>query len=159
MKRILIITFSLILATVLYGYSQFGNKEIVSAVLQHQINLENPPGAVSAICTSDQKIASGKNIPKGTRFIGKLSKEGNGFQIYFDSIQTPNGQRGQLLAKSNLNVQSIGQTGGVSAKIGQTLYRQTQNNVLGAIFKSSSPNQQPVGSILPKGSEIKIEID
>ena len=159
MKRFFLIISIFIFGTVLYGYTQFLKKETVSAVLQQQINLENPQDVVFAISTYDQKLSNGKNIPRGTRFIGKLSKEGDILQINFNSIQLPDREKEDFPAKSNLNVQSQTQTSGVSANISKTLYKQTKTNVLGAIFKGSNLTEQSNGSILPKGSIIKIQVD
>lgn len=158
MKRFFLITI-LISLTVLYGYTQFLKKETISAVLQYQIDLSNPPDFVFAITTLDQKIASGKNLSKGTRFIGMLSKEGENYVVYFDTIQFSNGDKEPFVAKTNLNYGEEAKLGGVSAKISKTLYKQTKSNVLGAIFKSSGEVQRTSSSVLPRGSTLKIEID
>lgn len=148
----------IILCTGLYGFSQFLKKEIINAVLQYQINIENPPNNIFAISTLDQKLSSGKYLPRSTRFIGKLSNE-EGPVIYFNSIQTPDGKTKEFLAKSNLNINGGRQdkSGGVSAKIGKTLNRQTKSNVLGAIFKDSTNNEK--ARVLPRGYAIKIEVE
>lgn len=159
MKRFFLILLIFILGTVLYGYTQFLKKETILAVLQQQINLENPPDVIFAISTYDQKLSNGKNIPRGTRFIGKLSKTNDSLQINFNSIQIPDREKEDFPAKSNLNIQSQAQTSGVSANISKTLYRQTKSNVLGAIFKSPGNSQELTSQILPRGYTLKIEIE
>lgn len=159
MKKITFLALAILLAaTMLYSYSQFVKKSVISAVLQHQVDLSNPPEAIYAISTFDQTLPDGKSIPKGTRFMGKLSKENNSFIIYFDESQATDGKKTQLLAKSSLNIKE-GESGkGVSAKISKTLYKQTKTNVLGAIFNTptSSPNSN---TILPRGYNLKIEVE
>ena len=157
--------FGIILALILvfgifaYGYTQYLKKETVSAVLQYQVDLNNPPEQVYAISLSEQILPDGKKLEKGTRFIGKLSKEENRYVIYFNTVQNPDGKAKQVIAKSNLGSNVIGQTVGVSAKIGKTLYKQTKTNVLGAIFRNSQDTKEFPTSVLPQGSPLKIEID
>ena len=160
MKKVLITTMLVIVfATALYGYSQFLKKGMISAVLLQEIDLKNPPDPVLAISTYEQNLPDGKNLPKGTRLIGKLASEENGYVIYFNEIQSVDGKRYQFLAKSNLNLKESEGGKGVSAKIGKTLYQQTKTNVLGAIFNNSNNIQTSRNSILPRGSILKIEIN
>ena len=159
MKKLLVTVLSVILVTGLYAYSQFIKKEIIQAVLQYQINLENPPNAIFAISTFDQKLSDGKNILRGTRFIGMVTKEESGYLINFNTIQTSDGKKDQFLGRSNLNTKSNLKVGGVSGKISKTLYERTQTNVLGAIFKAPNESQNSNSLILPQGFTIKIEID
>ncbi|OGI06067.1 MAG: hypothetical protein A3I68_03015 [Candidatus Melainabacteria bacterium RIFCSPLOWO2_02_FULL_35_15] len=142
-----------------YGYTQYLKKGSVSAVLQYQIDLNNPPEQIYAISLFEQKLPDGKELKKGTRFIGKLSKEGDKYIIYFSTIQNPDGESRQVIAKSNLTSNVSGQAVGVSAKIGKTLYKQTKTNVLGAIFHNSQDAKEFPTSVLPQGSPVKIEID
>ena len=142
-----------------YGYTQYLKKGAVSAVLQYQIDLNNPPEQVYAISLSEQTLPDGKKLQKGTRFIGKINKEDTGYIIYFSTLQNPDGDTQQVIAKSNLNSNVSGQAVGVSAKIGNTLHRQTKTNVLGAIFHNSQDVKEFPSSVLPQGSPLKIEID
>ena len=149
----------LVLGVFAYGYTQYLKKADVSAVLQYQIDLNNPPEQIYAISLSEQVLPDGKKLYKGTRFIGKLNKEENRYVIYFNTIQNPDGKSSQVIAKSNLSSNVNGQAGGVSAKIGKTLYKQTKTNVLGAIFYNSQDAKEFPSSVLPQGSSLKIEID
>lgn len=142
-----------------YGYTQYLKKGTVSAVLQYQIDLNDPPKQVYAVSLSEQALPSGKKLEKGTRFIGTLNKEEAGYIIYFNSVQTPDGEMHQVIARSNLGSNSKDQSAGISAKIGKTLYKQTKTNVLGAIFRNSQNPNESGGSVLPQGSLLKIEID
>ena len=155
----IILALILTLGIFAYGYTQYLKKGAISAVLQYQIDLNNPPEQVYAISLSEQILPDGKKLQKGARFIGKLNKEENRYVIYFNTIQNPDGKNSQVIAKSNLNSNVTGQAAGVSAKIGKTLYKQTKTNVLGAIFYNSQDTKEFPGSILPQGSSIKIEID
>ena len=159
MKKFILAISVLAFATILYGYSQYLKKEIISAVLQYQINLDSPPSNIFAISTSDQKIYNKKNLPKGTRFIGKLARGEGGYVIYFDTFQIQEEKSEHISAKSSLNEIEELKSDGVSAKIGKTLYKQTQSNVLGAIFKGSNKSGKINNSILPRGYSIKIEIN
>ena len=159
MKKLLIPFLVLLVVFGLYGYTQFVKKSFVSAVLMHRIDLSNPPEAIFAITTNDQNLSDGKMLPKGTKFIGKVNTESDGYVIHFNSVQTSDGQTMQLLAKSNLNIKQVKQESGVSAKLGTTLHQQTKTNVLGAIFNNPQINQNENGSILQRGSYLKIEID
>ncbi len=142
-----------------YGYTQYLKKATVSAVLQYQIDLNNPPEQVYAISLLEQMLPDGKKLQKGTRFIGKLNKEDSGYVIYFNTTQNSEGKIQQVIAKSNLSSNISGQIGGISGKIGKTLYKQTKTNVLGAIFHNSQDSIELPGSVLPQGSPIKIQID
>lgn len=153
------LSFFLLILTVLYGYSQFIKKGVISAVLQYQIDLKNPPNLVFAISTFDQKLPDGKWLLKGTRFIGNLTKEGDDFIIYFNTIQTTSGKKEQFFAKSNLSVKESLVAGGVSARIGKTLYQQTKTNILGAIFNSSNNIKQLPSLVLPRGAVLRIDIN
>jgi hypothetical protein len=155
----IILALILVLGIFAYGYTQYLKKETVSAVLQYQVDLSNPPDQVYAISLSEQILPDGKKLEKGTRFIGKLSKEENRYVIYFNTVQNPDGKAKQVIAKSNLSSNVIGQTVGVSAKIGKTLYKQTKTNVLGAIFRNSQGTEEFPSSVLPQGSPLKIEIN
>ena len=155
----IILALILILGIFAYGYTQYLKKSTVSVVLQYQIDLNNPPEQVYAISLFEQTLPEGKKLQKGTRFIGKLNKENSGYVIYFNTIQNPDGKTGQIIAKTNLNSNISGQAGGVSAKIGKTLYKQTKTNVLGAIFRNSQDSKEFPNSVLPQGSLLKIEID
>ena len=148
-----------ILGIFAYGYTQYLKKGAIWAVLQYQIDLNNPPEQIYAISLSEQTLPDGKKLNKGTRFIGKLNKEDAGYIIYFSTLQSPDGGTQQVIAKSSLSSNVSGQAAGVSAKIGNTLHRQTKTNVLGAIFHNSQNAKEFPGSILPQGSSIKIEID
>ncbi|MBI3590725.1 MAG: hypothetical protein HY094_05015 [Candidatus Melainabacteria bacterium] len=158
-KLAIILAPILIFGIFTYGYTQYLKKGLASIVLLHEINLQNPPESIFAISTFDQSLPDGKNIPKGTRFIGMLIKENSNYVIYFNEIQSINGTKMGFLAKSNLNIKESGQNGGVSAKISKTLYKQTKTNVLGAIFNTSNENQSSPGLVLPRGSSLKIEIN
>ena len=155
----IVLALILVLGVFAYGYTQYLKKSTVSAVLQYQIDLNNPPEQVYAISLSEQTLPDGKKLEKGTRFIGKLSKEENKYVIYFNTVQNPEGDAKQVIAKSNLSSNVTGQAAGVSAKIGKTLYKQTKTNVLGAIFRNSQDAKEFPSSVLPQGSPIRIEID
>lgn len=142
-----------------YCYSQYLKKGIVSAALQYQLDLSDPPGQVYAVSLFDQALPDGKKIEKGTRFIGMLNRENTGLIIYFDTVQNPDGKTWQILAKSSLNSNVPGQQAGLSAKLGKTLYKQTKTNVLGAIFRNPQGSNAAGGAILPQGSSLKIEVD
>ena len=159
MKKFLFIFLIFSSATALFAYSQFIKKETIQAVLQYQIDLENPPDAVFAISTFDQKLNNGKNIPRGTRFLGMLVKEEDGLTINFDTLQSTSGKKEKIMAKSLLNVKGEIKTTGVSAKISMTIYERTQTNILGAIFKGPNDKQNLDTPVLPQGFIIKIEID
>lgn len=150
---------ALLITTFLYGYTQFLKKETVNAVLQHQVDLENPPESIFAITTSEQILAGGQKLLKGTRFIGKLKNENGNLIIYFDQIQNLDGNKLNFSAKTTLSQNEADIAGGVSAKIGKTLQRQTKSNVLGAIFTHPNTNQSSAGTILHRGSSLKVVID
>ena len=147
----------LISVCVLYTYSQYTNKQFVSAILQNQIDINNPPETISAIAAYDQKLPGGKDLPKGTKFIGMLSRETNSTLIYFDTIEFLDGKQEQVLAKTSLNIQLPENSQGLSGKIGKTFYKQTKSNVLGAIFYTSMGSQNNLP--LQQGSILKIEIN
>ena len=149
----------LVLGIFAYGYTQYLKKSIVSAILQYQIDFNNPPDQIYAISVSEQTLPDGKKLEKGTRFIGKLNKENTGYVIYFNTIQNPDGKTKPVIAKSTLISNVLGQATGVSAKIGKTLYKQTKTNVLGAIFHNPQDTNEFQSSVLPQGSSLKIEID
>jgi len=152
--------FTLIALTVLYSYSNQLKKEPIHAVLQYQINLETPPTAVYAITTQDQKLPTGKKIPQGTRFIGALNKDQEIYIVNFNTIQTASGRNEKFSAKTILSKsQNENIDPGISSKISKTLQNKTKSNILGAIFKSSSDVTQISGTILPRGTAIKIEAD
>lgn len=154
-----ILALIIVLGVFTYGYTQYLKKGTVSAVLQYQIDLNNPPEQIYAISISEQTLPDGKKLEKGARFIGKLSKEENGYIIYFNTVQNPEGKAKQIIAKSSLSSNVTGQAIGVSAKIGKTLYNQTKTNVLGAIFHNPQDSKEFPSSVLPKGLSLKIEID
>lgn len=159
MKKILLTaSLILIIGTTLFAYSQFAKKGTLSAVLLHKVELTNPPEFIFAITTSNQTLPDGKAIPKGTRFIGKFSREESGTKIYFNELQTTDGKKLQILGKVLLNTPIDKKVGGVSAKVGRSLQQQTKSNVLGAIFNNPAINQF-TGSVLPRGSTLNIEID
>lgn len=158
MKKLLIPVVILLVVFGLYGYTQFFKKSFISAVLMHRVDLNNPPEAIFAITTDAQSLSDGKILPKGTKLIGKINAESNGYVIHFNSIQTSEGQTIQLLAKSSLNIKQVKQESGVSAKLGKTLHQQTKTNVLGAIFNNPQVGQNDNSTILQRGSYLKIEI-
>ncbi len=150
----------LIISTAVYGYTQYTQKSIISTILQSPLDLNDTSSLISSISTSEHKLSSGIDIPKGTRFFGKLSKEENKYIIYFDSLQTPDGQTTSFTAKSILDISSNNSKNGVSAKISKTLYKQTKSNVLGAIFYNNSSNiSESSKSRLPQGYILKLEFD
>ena len=151
--------FVLIVSTIAIGSSQFAKKELITVILQHQVNLEAPPENIFVVSTSEQSLSGGKKISKGTRFIGKLTKLYDDFIIDFNEVQTPDGEKEKFLAKVNLNIKGTNQASGVSAKISKTLYQKTQTNVLGAIFTNPSNTQVLKGTILQRGTVLKLEID
>lgn len=161
MKRyFIIVVLIMIFGTFLYSYSQYSIKKIITAHLQQNIDISNPPPYVSAISAYDQSLSDGTKIPKGTIFTGMLSKETGNVLIYFDSVEFANGKKSNLYAKTNLNISESKTESGVSAKIGKTLYKQTKTNVLGAIFHTSNSgtNEKLLNSILPQGLTLKIEV-
>ena len=161
-KSIIYVLLSIFLVTVtaIYGYTQYTQKSIISTILQNPIDLNDTSSLISSISTSEHKLSSGIDIPKGTRFFGKLSKEENKYIIYFDSLQTPDGKTESFTAKSILDVNNNNSKNGVSAKISKTLYKQTKSNVLGAIFYNNSSNvSESSKSILPQGHILKLEFD
>ncbi len=149
----------LVLGIFAYGYSQYLKKGTISAALQYQLDLNDPPPQVYAVLLSDQVLPDGKKIEKGTRFIGMLSKEETGFILYFGTAQNPTGKIWQIIAKSSLSSDIPGEQSGISAKLGMTLYKQTKTNVLGAIFRNSPGINVTRGSIIPQGSPLKIEVN
>lgn len=151
--------FVLIISTIAIGYTQFAKKELITVILQHEVNLEAPSENIFAVSTSDQSLSNGKKIPKGTRFIGKVTKIYDDFIIEFNEIQTPDGEKEKFLAKVSLNIKETNQASGVSAKISKTLYKKTQTNVLGAIFTNPVSTQVLKGRILHRGTILKLEID
>ena len=162
MNRFLILTTIFIFLTLsgLYAFSQYLKKGTVSAVLQYQVDLDNPPENIYAISTFDQTTPSGKTLPKGTIFIGTLNNESGILVIYFNSVQFIGGKTEKFTAKSGLKVAQSGQSVGVSAKLGKTIQQKTKTNVIGAIFRTSSTNNQEIASsVLPKGYAIKIEVE
>ncbi len=162
MKKIVIFTAIFVFLTLigLYAFSQYLKKGVVSAVLQYQVDLDNPPENIYAISTIDQITPSGKTLPKGTIFIGTLNKEEGIPVIYFNSVQPTGGKIENFIAKSGLKVAYSEQSSGVSAKLGKTIRQQTKTNVIGAIFHNSSNNSGEIASsVLPKGYAIKIETE
>ena len=162
MKRFVVFTslFILISMTGIYAFSQYLKKGTINAVLQYQVNLDNPPENIYAISTFDQTTPSGKTLPKGTVFIGTLNKEAGMPIIYFNSVLLNGEKTENFIAKSRLKAVSTEQSTGVSAKLGKTIYQQTKTNVIGAIFYNSSSNSQELASsVLPKGYAIKIETE
>lgn len=140
-------------------YSQFFKKETISAVLHYEINLEEENPRVFAITTLDQKLSSGKILAKGTRFSGRLTKEQNDFVLSFDTVEKTDGTSERISGKTIFtNVKSQEQSG-VSARIGNTLYEKTRTSVIGAIFTSPSMTKGITGTVLPRGTNIKIELD
>lgn len=148
-----------ILVTMLYGYTQLVRKETISAVLQYQLDLRNPPESIFAISTCDQKLSGGRQLLKGTRFIGMLHQDEKGLAIYFSAIETVNGKKEQFFAKTILSAGKQDSNVGVSARISKTLYQQTKTNVLGAIFNSASETQKIESTVLPRSSTLKLEVD
>lgn len=159
MKKLVIILTTLAFITVLLVYSQYFKKSLISAVLQYQVDVNNPPNTIFAISTVDQKLTDRKVLPKGTRLIGKLVSQEEGYVIYFDRMQTLNGKSEKFLAKAKLNIKEKTINTGVSARISKTLYQQTKTNVLGAIFDSSRNQTQHIGSILPRGYTLRVEVE
>lgn len=156
--QLFFILLTIIIGTLsLYGYSQYYKKSFLSAILINKVDLSNPPDSVLAISSQDQKLFEGKTLPRGTKFIGRLVKEGNNYVIYFEDIQTSAGNKLGLSGKTNLNITPSQYTGGVSAKISKTIHQQTQSNVIGAIFKNSGTPNSP-GSVLERGTLLKIEV-
>jgi len=136
-----------------------GSKGTISAILQSDLNLYNPSGNIIAVSTTDQVLADGSTLPRGTKLLGKTSLEGNNLIVFFDTIQTLDGQNQQFIGRLTINKIDDGHASGVSAKLGKTLYNQSMSNVLGAIFYN--PGNTKVGdvSVLPRGSALKIEVD
>ena len=162
MKRFVVFTslFILISMTGIYAFSQYLKKGTINAVLQYQVDLDNPPENIYAISTFDQITLSGKKLPKGTIFIGTLNKEVGIPVIYFKSVEFTEGKIENFPAKSKLKVAQNAQFAGLSAKLGKTIQQKTKTNVIGAIFRTSSTNNQEIaGSVLPKGYAIKIEAE
>lgn len=149
---------ALLITTFLYGYTQFLKKETISAVLQHQVDIENPPELIYAIITSEQTLSNGQKLQQGTRLIGRLKNEDDKLIIYFDQIQNAGGNKSNISARTILGQNKIDNSAGVSAKIGKTLQRQTKSNVLGAIFTHPGTSQSS-GTILRRGLNLKIVID
>jgi len=147
----------LVISLSLYGYSQYYKKSLLSAVLINKIDLYNPSDSVLAISSLDQQLPDGKILPRGTKFAGRLVKEGDNFVIYFEDIQTAAGNKLGLSGKANLNPTLPQHPGGVSAKISKTIHRQTKSNVIGAIFKNSGTSNTQLG-ILERGTLLKIEV-
>lgn len=158
-KLIILLVLIAVLGAFTYGYTQYLKKGEISAVIQYKIDLTSPPERVYAISLSEQSLPDGTVLKKGTRFIGKLSREENGYVIFFDMLQGPDGEAKKIIAKSNLATSVTGPESGISAKIGKTLYKQTKTNVLGAIFHNPQDGKEFPGVILPSGSHLKIEID
>ena len=156
----LVLVLFLSILTVAYVYSKFNEKTTISAVLQHEVNLNNPSNQVFAIITSDQNLSDGKNIQKGTVFVGMVSKEEHGYSIYFNSIRNSKDTNEQINAKSIISPPQQNEDNGLSANIGKTLYRQTESSVLGAIFHNPQNNTRPVGNeILPRGTVLNVEVE
>ena len=141
-----------------YGYTQYLQKSFVTAVLQYQIDLNNPPDKIFAISTFDQKLPGSKMFPKGARLVGSLSSNEDGYVIYFDKLQI-SGKNEKFPAKTKLNIKNETTATGVSARISKTFYEETKTNVLGAIFDSSRNQKQLAGSILPRGYVLKVEVE
>ena len=129
------------------------------ANLQYPVNLENPPEYIFAISTSEQNLPNGKKLPKGTKFKGTLSKEGQKFLIYFNSIQIAGKNNEEPFSgKTTLDIKGQEPTNGVSAKISKTISQQTKTNVLGAIFQNKPSNIENLpNSVLSRGTILNIE--
>lgn len=156
--QLLILFVAVLIASLsLYAYSQYAKKTQLSAILMHKIDLINPPFPVVAISTEDQRLSNGKVLPRGTKFNGRLANEGNSKVIYFEDIQSPNGNKLQISGKANLNI-NPSQSSGVSAKISKTINRQTQSNVIGAIFKNSDSSENIDRTSLKQGTLLRIEV-
>ncbi len=136
-----------------------GSKGTITAVLQSDLNIDSPSGSILAVSTTDQALPDGSVLPRGTKFVGKTSVEGNNLVVFFDSIQTSDGQNQQFIGKLIINKIDDKAVSGVSAKIGKTLYNQSKSNVLGAIFHNPGSTQGSDIQALPKGSVLKIEVD
>lgn len=160
MKKISVVVSVVVLlfSLIVIGYTQYSRQQSISAVLQNQLDFNAPPDYIFTITTFEQNLSDSKKLPKGTRFIGMLSKVENNFEIYFDTIQTPGGKQEQFLGKSVFDFKERGNQG-VSAKISRTLYQQTKTNVLGAIFNNPNAQLQPQSLVLPRGTLLKIEIN
>lgn len=155
---VLMISLAVISITTLASKST-GAKGTLKAVLQSDLNLNTPSSSVYAVSPSDQELSDGSTISRGTKFIGMSSIEGDHIVIFFDSIQTLDGQTQQFIGKLSISKIEDKQASGVSAKIGKTLYNQSKSNVLGAIFHNPGNGQDLDLSVLPKGSTLKIELD
>ena len=146
--------------TIAYGYTKFIEKTSITAVLQHEVGLDNESGSIFAITTFDQTLSDGKNIPKGSVLIGMINKEQGGYSIDFNSVRSVKGTNEQINAKSTISYSQKNEDTGLSANIGKTLYRQTESSVLGAIFHNPQNNIKSTGNdILPRGTVLKIEIE
>lgn len=139
--------------------SNSGGKGTISAVLQTDIDLSSPSESISAVSTADQQLSDGSVLPRGTKLTGKTSLEGNNLIVFFDTIQTLEGQSQQFIGKLTINKIEDKEASGVSAKLGKTLYNQSKSNVLGAIFYNPGSSKGVSVSVLPKGSVLKIEVD
>ena len=154
---VLFFLFAVLFVTI--SYSQFFKKETISTVLRYEVNLEDENPRVFAITTFDQKLSSGKILPKGTRFSGRLTKDQNDFVLSFDTIEKIDGTSEQISGRTIFANVETHEPGGVSQRISNTLYEKTRTSVIGAIFSNPPKNQKIVGTILPRGTNIKIEID
>ena len=56
------LTLVLVLGAFAYGYTQYLKKGLISAVLQYQIDLNNPPEQVYAVSLSEQTLPDGKKL-------------------------------------------------------------------------------------------------
>ena len=161
-KSLLFVVLSIILviSTIAYGYTQFAKKSIISAVLQHKVDLNNPPNSISTITVLEQELPNGKILKKGSRLIGTISKNEDGYTITFNTLQPPKGKKLQISAKANLSTNSAVADKGISAKIGDTFHKQTKSTVLGAIFHSTAGSRNTLaGSTITRGTRLQIEVD
>ena len=147
----------IIVLTALYSYSQYLKKYYVQAVLNQNIDLNNPPVLVNATSTQDQKLSTGTVLQKGSSLNGMLVNEQGKWIIEFTEIRTTTGKNEDFYGKSVLDLTTKEISKGVSAKIGNTVRHQTKTNVLGAIFQTNTDVIQESKGILPKGYILKIE--
>ena len=152
--------FALIVSLIVYSYSQFYDKKTVLAVLQQELNLESTQGKVYAIVTKPQKLPSGRNLPVGTRLIGRLQKNTDGvIEVNYEKIEWTDGSEEKFIGKTVFNRTDEKNIGGVSSKIGKTFQSKTRSSVLGAIFTNTSGPLKADNSYLPRGTAIKIEVE
>ncbi|MBI1859102.1 MAG: hypothetical protein HYR97_08340 [Candidatus Melainabacteria bacterium] len=161
-KTLISVVFALLLIAfvVAYAYSQFVEKSIISAVLQYQVNLDSPPNAIFAILTQEQKLPMGQKLQKGTRLIGMIDmKENKGFEINFTAIQKVDGDQESFSGKAIFETDDLGDVAGISSNLSKTFHQKTKSSVLGAIFTTNKNVKENIGSILPRGTTLKIEVE